>query len=235
MKRKIVEIDQNKCNGCGLCIDACHEGAIELVDGKARLVGEEYCDGLGDCLPECPVGAITIVEREVKPYDEVLVQQRKTARAKLPCGCPGTAARQFTPEKAATQQVPLQLGQWPVQLHLLNPYAPFLQGANLLVAADCTAFAYGNFHQDFIRDHVVAIGCPKLDDSQAYLDRLTAILTANELASITVVRMNVPCCGGIVRVVKAALAASGKQIPYREVVIATSGEIISDQRKEEGF
>lgn len=236
MKRKIVEINQDKCNGCGLCVDACHEGAIELIHGKARLVGEEYCDGLGDCLPECPTGAITIVEREVKPYDEAAVEQRKAAQTKLPCGCPGTAARQFAPKNnQATGEIPSELGQWPVQLHLLNPYAPYFQGANLLVAADCAAFAYGNFHRDFIRDRVVAIGCPKLDDIQAYLEKLTTIFLVNEVANVTVVRMQVPCCGGIVKVVQAALAEAGRQIPYREVIIDTQGNIISDQKKIGGI
>lgn len=228
MKRNIIKINQDLCNGCGLCINACHEGAIELVEGKARLIGEEYCDGLGDCLPECPTGAISIVQREVKAYDEAAVERRKV-QAKLPCGCPGTAARKFTPGvNNETGDVPSQLGQWPVQLHLLNPLAGYLEGADLLVAADCAAFAYGNFHRDFIRDRVVAIGCPKLDDIQAYLEKLTTIFTANNLVSVTVVRMQVPCCGGIVRVVEAALANSGKKIPYRQVIIDTQGQIIED-------
>ncbi|HQD39039.1 MAG: 4Fe-4S dicluster domain-containing protein [Firmicutes bacterium] len=231
MKRKIVMIDQDKCNGCGLCVDACHEGAIELVDGKARLVGDEYCDGLGDCLPACPTGAITIEEREAKPFDEELVKKKmaERAKAKLPCGCPGTLSRTFTPKSSARAHVPSELGQWPVQLHLLNPAASFFQGAHLLIAADCAAYAYGNFHQDFISGRIVAIGCPKLDDLQAYLEKLTAIFLHHDLASVTVVRMEVPCCGGIVRAVRAAMEAAGAEIPYREVVIGTQGNIVSDQ------
>lgn len=222
MKRKVVKIDEELCIGCGLCINACQEGAIQLVDGKAKLVNENHCDGLGNCLPECPTGAIELVEREVEPEAQKVEP--------LACGCPGTLAREFTPKaKAKAQDVPSELGQWPVQLHLLNPGAPFFAGANLLVAADCTAFAYGNFHRDFIRDHIVAIGCPKLDDTQAYLEKLTTTFKLHDLASVTVVRMQVPCCSGMVQLVKLAMEAAEVEIPYRQVVIDARGNIIEEE------
>ncbi len=195
MKRKIVNIDREKCDGCGLCVNACHEGAIELVGGKARLKGDEYCDGLGDCLPECPRGAIDIIERESRSYK-------------------GNVS---------------ELGQWPVQLKLVNPRAPYLKNAELLIAADCTSYAYGNFHRDFIKGHIVLIGCPKLDDIDYYEEKFTDIIKNNNLKSITVVRMEVPCCGGIVNAVKNSMLNSGMMVPYREVVISIEGNIIEDK------
>ena len=229
MIRRIIKINEEKCNGCGACAAACHEGAIEMVDGKARLTREDYCDGLGDCLPACPTNAITFEEREAPAYDEaaVLSAKAKKAAAPLPCGCPGTASRAINREPAIvnTSAVPSQLSQWPVQIKLAPVNAPYFDGANLLVAADCTAYAYGNFHNEFIRNHVTLIGCPKLDEGN-YADKLTAIISGNDIKSVTVVRMQVPCCGGIEHAVKTALQASGKFIPWRVVTISTDGKII---------
>ena len=193
MIRKIITIDENKCNGCGACAAACHEGAIEMVGGKAKLAREDYCDGLGDCLPECPTGAITFEEREAPAYDESAVSR--------------------------------QLQQWPVQIKLVPTKAPYFDNANLLIAADCTAYAYGNFHQEFIRNRITLIGCPKLD-SVDYSEKLTAIIRDNNIKSVTVVRMEVPCCGGIENAVKTALQASGKFIPWQVITISTDGKIL---------
>ena len=231
MIRKIIKIDEEKCNGCGACAAACHEGAIEMINGKARLTREDYCDGLGDCLPACPTGAITFEEREAPAYDEsaVLAAKEKKNTSPLPCGCPGTQSKAITREgcDCATSSTPVhsQLSQWPVQIKLVPVNAPYFDGANLLVAADCTAFAYGNFHNDFIRNHITLIGCPKLD-SVDYADKLTAIIANNNIKSVTVVRMEVPCCGGIEHAVKTALQTSGKFIPWRVVTISTDGRII---------
>lgn len=230
MIRKIIKIDKEKCNGCGACVTACHEGAIDLIDGKATLVREHYCDGLGDCLPACPTNAISFEEREAPAYDEQAVLQSKKhpAHGKLPCGCPGTNVKNITRKEVCdlpqTQQAS-QLTQWPVQIKLVPTNAPFFANANLLVAADCTAFAYGNFHNEFIRKHVTLIGCPKLDQVD-YAEKLTAIIKNNEIKSVTVVRMEVPCCSGIENAVKRALMDSGKFIPWRVVVISTDGRII---------
>ena len=230
MIRKIIKIDKEKCNGCGACVTACHEGAIDLIDGKATLVREHYCDGLGDCLPACPTNAISFEEREAPAYDEQAVLQSKKhpAHGKLPCGCPGTNVKNITRKEVCdlpqTQQAS-QLTQWPVQIKLVPTNAPFFTNANLLVAADCTAFAYGNFHNEFIRKHVTLIGCPKLDQVD-YAEKLTAIIKNNEIKSVTVVRMEVPCCSGIENAVKRALMDSGKFIPWRVVVISTDGRII---------
>ncbi len=237
MIRKIIKIDEEKCNGCGACAAACHEGAIEMIDGKAKLTREDYCDGLGDCLPACPTDAISFEEREAPAYDEaaVLAAKAKKAEAPLPCGCPGTQSRAIRRESAgieseAAQGFPAtasvsQLSQWPVQIKLAPVNAPYFNGAKLLVAADCTAYAYGNFHNEFIRDHITLIGCPKLD-SVDYSEKLTAILANNEIRSVTVVRMEVPCCGGIEHAVKTALQESGKFIPWQVVTISTDGRII---------
>lgn len=231
MLRRIIKINDEKCNGCGLCAAACHEGAIEMVDGKARLTREDYCDGLGDCLPACPTGAITFEEREAPAYNEAAVLAAKAQKSPLPCGCPGTNIKSFTrpagdaPETPVQTQAQSQLRQWPVQIKLVPTNAPYFDGANLLVAADCTAYAYGNFHREFIRNHITLIGCPKLD-SVDYTDKLTAIIAGNEIKSVTVVRMEVPCCGGIENAVKNALKASGKFIPWRVVTISTDGRIV---------
>ena len=249
MKRKIVSIDENRCNGCGLCVSACHEGAIQLIDGKAKLISDSYCDGLGDCLPACPVDAIKIVEREAADYDEAAVAARMAAakgqaraapspaptKPPLPCGCPGRLAKAMAPKPAAAAPAPdapaaapvAQLGNWPVQIKLVNPRAPYLQNAALLIAADCTAFAYADIHRKFMRNKVTLIGCPKLDEGD-YAEKLTAILQANEIKSVTVLRMEVPCCGGIASAVQRALQASGKTIPWQVVTISTDGEILED-------
>ena len=231
MVRKIIHIDQEKCNGCGACASACHEGAIAMVNGKAQLIRDDYCDGLGDCLPACPTGAITFTQREAAPYDEAAVQAhlaRKKAEAPLPCGCPGSQSRAIHREESpapAGAAVSSQLRQWPVQIKLAPVNAPYFDGAHLLIAADCTAYAYGNFHQDFIRGKVVLIGCPKLDEGD-YTEKLTQIIRQNDIKSLTIVRMEVPCCGGIQRAATTALQHSGKFIPWQVVTIATDGRIL---------
>ena len=229
MMRKIIKIDEEKCNGCGACAAACHEGAIEMINGKAKLTREDYCDGLGDCLPACPVDAITFEEREAPAYNEAAVLASKQKKQNpLPCGCPGSASRALQREtRDAVTSLPVnsQLSQWPVQIKLVPVNAPYFDGANLLVAADCTAYAYGDFHNRFIRNHITLIGCPKLDEGD-YSDKLTAILENNNIKSVTVVRMEVPCCGGIENAVKRALQASGKFIPWRVVTISADGKIL---------
>lgn len=229
MIRKIITIDEEKCTGCGLCADACHEGAIGIVDGKAKLLRDDYCDGLGDCLPACPVNAITFTEREAAAYDEKAVMENKAKKGEtLPCGCPGTHAEKFERDEAPCccgDEPVSQLGQWPVQIKLLAPGAPYFNGAELLVAADCTAYAYANMHNRFMHGKVTLIGCPKLDDID-YSEKLTEIVSANDIKSITVVRMEVPCCGGIENAVKAAVSASGKNIPVEVVIISTNGKIL---------
>lgn len=248
MIRRIIHIDEEKCNGCGACADACHEGAIGMVDGVAKLLRDDYCDGLGDCLPTCPTGAITFVEREADAYDEAAVQANMEAKKEkpkapfnvqgeaLPCGCPGSQSRAIHRENApaeptapvapvAVGPAPAELGNWPVQIKLAPVNAPYFDGAKLLVAADCTAYAYGNFHRDFIKDKVTLIGCPKLDMVD-YAEKLTAIIAQNDIKSLTVVRMEVPCCGGIENAVKQALMDSGKMIPWQVVVVGTDGRIV---------
>ena len=247
MIRKIIKIDTEKCNGCGACAAACHEGAIEMINGRAMLTREDYCDGLGDCLPACPTNAISFEEREAPAYDEaaVLAAKQEKAQKTLPCGCPGTQSktirRESTPcgvqaaapvtsqQSQCTVQteafVTSQLNQWPVQIKLVPVKAPYFDGANLLVAADCTAYAYGNFHQEFIRNHITLIGCPKLDEGD-YAEKLTQIIANNNIKSVTITRMEVPCCGGIENAVKRALQASGKFIPWRVVVISTDGRLL---------
>ena len=229
MIRKIIKINEEKCNGCGACASACHEGAIEMINGRAKLVREDYCDGLGDCLPACPVDAITFEEREAPAYDEAAVFEAKAKKeAALPCGCPGTQSKAINRERCdydgSAAPIKSMLSQWPVQIKLVPVNAPYFDGANLLVAADCTAYAYGNFHDEFIRHRITLIGCPKLDDID-YTDKLTAIIANNNIKSVTVVRMEVPCCGGIEYAVKQALQTSGKFIPWRVVTISTDGKI----------
>ncbi|WP_346938305.1 4Fe-4S dicluster domain-containing protein [uncultured Clostridium sp.] len=252
MKRKIIKIHEEKCNGCGLCVTACHEKAIELVNGKAKLVSDIYCDGLGDCLPNCPTAAIEIIEREADEYDDDAVKARIlelnnkpkeikdnhiNKEEKLPCGCPGTMAKTIERKpiiametmpkrRESTTENNSELMQWPVQLNLINTSAPYLNNANLLIAADCTAYAYGNFHRDFMKDKITVIGCPKLDDNEHYKNKLTEILKKNNIKSITVVRMEVPCCSGIVSAVKKAMLASEVIVPYTEITITSNGNII---------
>ena len=252
VKRNIITIDEELCNGCGICVTACHEGALVMVDGKAKLVSESYCDGLGDCLPECPTGAIKIEERVAAPFDEEAVkirmaeaklakEQVEAAPPPLGCGCPGTMAKTIvrtkpavtaadasaTASPAASGDQPSQLTTWPVQIKLVPVRAPYLANAALLIAADCTAFACADVHRKFMRNKVTLIGCPKLDDGD-YSEKLTAILEANDIKSVTVLRMEVPCCGGMVTAVKTALVNSGKMIPWQVVTVATDGTILDD-------
>lgn len=214
MIRKIIQIDEEKCNGCGLCADACHEGAIEMVNGKAKLMRDDYCDGLGDCLPTCPTNAISFVEREAAAYDEEAVKRHLSNRK--------TSSNRST---ANTSSVESQLRQWPVQIKLAPVNAPYFDGARLLIAADCTAYAYGNFHQDFIRGKVTLIGCPKLD-AVDYTEKLTEIIKNNNIKDVTIVRMEVPCCGGIEHAAAEALKNSGKWIPWQVVTISIEGDIL---------
>ena len=245
MKRRIIHIDEEKCNGCGACAEACHEGAIQIIDGVAKLTREDYCDGLGDCLPGCPAGAITFEEREAPAYDEAAVRAAKAAkltaklqgrgcpgsapRAMAPGGCPGTAPRQMdaAPTMTPTNAVPSQLRQWPVQIKLAPVNAPWFDGAKLLIAADCTAYAYGNCHSDFIRGRVTLVGCPKLDGVD-YSEKLEAILRQNDIRDILVARMEVPCCGGLEYAARQALQRSGKVIPLRVATISVEGSIVGD-------
>lgn len=229
MIRKIIKIDENKCNGCGACASACHEGAIGMVNGIAKLLREDYCDGLGDCLPACPTGAITFEEREAPAYNEMAVQAAKNQKTaeKLPCGCTGSMAKAICHDDTTTDNVTVhsRLSQWPVQIKLVSVNAPYFNNADLLVAADCTAYAYGNFHNDFIKNKIAIIGCPKLD-MEDYTDKLTQIIAVNDIKSVTVVRMEVPCCGGIENAVKQALNNSRKSIPCKVTTISTDGRII---------
>ena len=230
MIRKKIKIDEEKCNGCGACAAACHEGAIEIIEGKAKLVREDYCDGLGDCLPACPVDAITFEEREAPAYDEAAVLKAKENKSPvtLPCSCPCTMSKAIKREshnQVVSAPAFSQLSQWPVQIKLVPVNAPYFKGAKLLVAADCTAYAYGNFHNEFIRNHITLVGCPKLDEGD-YSEKLTAIIANNDIKSVTVVRMEVPCCSGIENTVKKALQTSGKFIPWRVVTISTDGRIL---------
>jgi len=238
MFRKIIKIDENRCNGCGACAAACHEGAIEIIDGKAVLTREDYCDGLGDCLPECPAGAISFEEREAPAYDEaaVLASKQKKQReqdAKTPhTGCPGTQVRQMARPK--TESLPSstptgvsQLGQWPCQIKLVPVNAPYFRGARLLIAADCTAYAYANIHEDFMKGKITLIGCPKLD-SIDYSEKLTDIIRNNDIKSVTILRMEVPCCKGLETAAKKALQDSGKFIPWQTVTVSVDGKILKD-------
>lgn len=228
MIRKIIKIDEEKCIGCGACATACHEGAIQMVDGIAKLIRDDYCDGLGDCLPACPTNAISFEMREAAAYNEAAVMKAKSENMQSSCGCPGTGLKAFDRQASVKEEnaVPItsRLQQWPVQIKLVPADAPYFDGANLLIAADCTAYAYGNFHNDFIKNSITLIGCPKLDQVD-YTQKLTQIITANNIKSITVVRMEVPCCGGIEHAAKEALRASGKFIPLQVVTITTDGKI----------
>lgn len=246
MLRRIIQINEDLCNGCGICVDACHEGAIALRNNKAVLTRDDYCDGLGDCLPNCPTGAITFIEKDTLPYDDVAVKaniarkkqeaEEKALRAKQAmeimeedaCGCPGSRTKvmpKVVSSTVAVHNTVSELTTWPIQLQLVNPKAPFFTGANLLIAADCTAFSYPNFQHDFMRDRVVLIACPKLDQAN-YIEKLAHIFMVNDIHSITVARMEVPCCGGLVNIVKQALSMSGLNIPLNISVISTTGKVI---------
>ena len=235
MIRRIIQIDEDKCNGCGACANACHEGAIGMVNGKAKLLRDDYCDGLGDCLPTCPTGAITFVEREAAAYDEEAVKEnmkKKAKEKKSPAfsGCPGQRMRQFdrrnlAPAVSADNSLTSELRQWPVQIKLVAPNAPYFNGCDLLIAADCTAYAYGDFHNRFIKNNITLIGCPKLDEED-YAEKLTAILANNDIKSVTVVRMEVPCCGGLENAAKKAIQDSGKFLPWQVHTISIDGKIL---------
>ena len=235
MIRKIIEIDQDKCNGCGACAAACHEGAIAMVDGKAKLMRDDYCDGLGDCLPACPTGAISFVERDAAAYDEqaVLANKQKKMQEEgmsLHDGCPGMRMKTLhraDPSDAEIAPTASQsrLSQWPIQIKLVPANAPYFDGAKLLIAADCTAYAYAAFHESFIKGHITLVGCPKLDGAD-YSEKLAEIIRNNDIKSVTVVRMEVPCCGGLEHAAKTALQKSGKFIPWQVVTISTDGEIL---------
>ena len=238
MIRRIIRIDKEKCNGCGACADACHEGAIDIINGKAELVREHFCDGLGDCLPECPTGAISFEEREAPEYDEEAVKEAqkkisvKNQAISAHTGCPGSRIMQIQQTEAPeTDQSPStgpqisRLQNWPVQIKLAPVHAPYFSGAKLLIAADCTAYAYAGFHQDFMRNKVTLIGCPKLDQVD-YTEKLTAIIQQNDIQSVTILRMEVPCCGGLEMAAKKALQNSGKFIPWQVVTIGIDGKIM---------
>lgn len=238
MVRKIIKIDENKCNGCGACAAACHEGAIEMIDGKAVLTREDYCDGLGDCLPECPTGAISFEEREAPAYDEAAVLAAKQKKMKEQdtiishIGCPGAQVRQMAHPKAErvsshTSAGVSRLGQWPCQIKLVPVNAPYFNGAKLLIAADCTAYAYANVHEDFMKGKVTLIGCPKLD-SVDYSEKLMEIIRDNDIKSVTILRMEVPCCGGLEMAAKKALQESGKFIPWQTITVSIDGKILDD-------
>lgn len=238
MIRQIIKIDEEKCTGCRLCVNACHEGAIGMVDGKAKLLRDDYCDGLGNCLPACPTGAITFEEREAMEYNEQAVKEAMEKKMqmnkqgeKLPCGCPGSNSKVIKRENISCsadhsqREVASRLSQWPVQIKLVPINASYFNGANLLIAADCAAFAYGNFHEEFIKNRITLIGCPKLDDVD-YTEKLTEIIKNNDIKSLTIVRMEVPCCGGIETAAKNALQNSGKFIPWQVKIISTDGRIL---------
>ena len=225
MLRKIIVIDEEKCNGCGACAKACHEGAIEMINEKAKLVREEYCDGLGDCLPVCPTDAIRFEMREAPAYNQNAVEQAKKSCRHTTGGCPGSAPKSFARGRSPVGTATSRLMQWPCQIKLVPVNAPYFEDANLLIAADCTAYAYCNFHEEFIRNHITLIGCPKLDDGD-YAEKLTEILTQNRIKSVKVVRMEVPCCGGLEYAAQQAWRNSGQPIPWQVITVSTDGNII---------
>lgn len=230
MIRRIIKIDEEKCNGCGVCAEACHEGAIDIVDGKAKLTREDYCDGLGDCLPNCPTNAITFEEREAPAYDEaaVLAAKKHKESSHSFTGCPGMKVQQImhdNSEPVPPRAMRSQLVGWPCQIKLVPINAPYFDGAKLLIAADCTAYAYANFHTDYMNGKVTLIGCPKLD-SVDYSEKLTDIIKYNDIQSVTILRMEVPCCGGLEMAAKKALQNSGKSIPCQVVTVSINGDIL---------
>jgi len=238
--RRIIEINEERCDGCGQCVVACAEGAIEIIDGKAKLVSDVYCDGLGACLGECPQGALRIIEREANEFDPAAVEQyleekKKAREAQQPapaCGCPSSMIRVMAPKSAGSdlssesQRIPSALTHWPVQIRLVPANAPFLRGAHLLVAADCTAVAYPNFHRDFLRDRVVLLGCPKFDHVPEYIKKFEEIFRKADIRSVTVLDMEVPCCSALPVIVKRGMDAAGKKVPLEEIVLGVGGEIL---------
>jgi len=235
--RNIVKIDEEKCNGCGLCVNACAEGAIEIIDGKAKLVSEIYCDGLGACLGHCPEDAITVEQRQAEEFDEKATEAhlalQKKPKAEIQFQCPGMSARQLRPKSAEAASVateaPSQLGQWPVQLKLVSPHAPYFADADLLLVADCVPFAMGDFHDRLLKGHSIAVGCPKLDNVDFYIEKLAAILAANKLKSLTVVHMEVPCCSGLLHVARQAIARNGIEMTFKDVTIDLQGNVSRTQ------
>jgi NAD-dependent dihydropyrimidine dehydrogenase PreA subunit len=231
MKRTIVKIDENLCNGCGDCVKGCHEGALQMIDGKARIVDDMYCDGLGACIGDCPVGAITLEEREAEPFNEEAVMKRAFSLLERPCGCPGGKEMSFDAEPCeANVSVPSQLRQWPIQMHLLNPGAAFLKNTNMILAADCTAFAYGDFHAQFLKNNTIAIACPKLDESKdVYIEKLTAMIDYSAINTLTVIMMEVPCCGGLLQMAQQAQTHAKRKIPIKKVIVGIKGDIQGEE------
>ena len=242
IKRKIIQIDEEKCDGCGVCVPSCAEGALQIVNGKARLMAEKFCDGLGACLGECPNDALKVLEREAEDFDEKAVEEhlheRKEEEPAMACGCPSAHIQTFAPAKSSPEakqpisqaSAPSALSHWPVQIRLVPPTAPFLKGANLLVAADCTPIAYPNFHRDFLNGKAVMVGCPKFDEAQAYIQKFADIFNTAGIKSVEVVTMEVPCCQGLPMIVKKGLELSGKKIPMSQVIISTKGEVLKTQK-----
>ena len=238
--RNIVIIDEEKCNGCGQCVTACAEGAIKIVDGKAKLISEVYCDGLGACIGHCPEGAITVEQREAAEFDEKATEEhlasQKREKEQISFQCPGIAARQIEPDAEApdaqTAKTPSQLSHWPVQLALLPPNAPCFQDSDLLLTADCVPFAMGDFHSRFLKDRSVAVGCPKLDDSEQYIEKVAGILKANKLRSLTVVHMEVPCCSGLTYIARESIARSGVKMPFEDITVSVKGKVIKNEMIE---
>ncbi|MBW2029844.1 MAG: 4Fe-4S binding protein [Deltaproteobacteria bacterium] len=246
VKRKIIEINEDLCDGCGLCVPSCAEGALQVVDGKAKLVSEIYCDGLGACLGECPTGALQVIEREAEDFDEQAVEEhlkssapeQKQVEETLPCGCPSTQLKSFgqhgpshgVSEGTTGQRAASELSHWPVQIKLVPPTAPFLKGADLLVAADCTPVAYPNFHQDFLRGKVVMVGCPKFDDQQEYIEKFADIFKTADIKSVTVVVMEVPCCQGLPLILERGMELAGRKVPIERVIISARGELLSKSK-----
>jgi len=231
MKRTIVKIDESLCNGCGACVKGCHEGALQMIDGKARIVDDMYCDGLGACIGDCPVGAITLEEREAEAFNEQAVMARAFSLQEKPCGCPGAKEMSFKVEQSDTNvSVLSQLRQWPIQLHLLNPGAPFLKSANMVLAADCAAFSFGDFHRRFLKNNSIAIACPKLDNSKdVYIEKLTAMIDYSAINTLTVIMMEVPCCGGLLHLAQQAQANAKRKIPIKKVIIGIQGDIQGEE------
>lgn len=232
-KRKIIRIDEEKCNGCGLCVPACREGALQIIGGKARLVSDKYCDGLGACLGECPLGAISFEEREAEKFDEEAVKEKKVSRDEI-CNCPGAKVMDFSekPEEAGEEigKRPSQLRQWPIQLHLVPPAAPYFQGADVILAADCTAFALGDFHKDHLKGKSIAIACPKLDEGQEiYIEKVAALIDKAKINTLTVMIMEVPCCGGLLQVAIQGKDRASRKIPIKLIVVGLQGGILQEE------